>query len=257
MQFALPDWTARSEEGDAAAGAVEERDGRGTSARISWDTDPRPGAVSADQARAASGLPSGEVVAAQADGHAAILVRGASGAALVWRCAKSRRLFRLQVRGPRAPDAAALGARVRCHTEPVLTNGDVPAASAALLGSRWRYANRDRASISWVSDAGVLTFFAGQRLPAVPDAGQARRAAPAWVLAAGLSDVVAQDVQAAAGPQGHPGLRVSGSARLDGEPVLWTLLFWHCLQRQRSFAALTFGQRAPDAGALLAARCHG
>src|SRR5205085_12500042 len=98
-----------------------------------------------------------------------------------------------------------------------------------------------------------------RRRPVPGDAEAARKAAPAWVAAAGLAEPVAAVAESAAGPKGHPALRVKGSARLDGRPVRWTLFFWRCLQRQRSFAAVVFTQESAHESdaALLSARCHG
>ena len=89
---------------------------------------------------------------------------------------------------------------------------------------------------------------------------------PAWRFGHRGAEATPQGARTSDGPLGHPALRVSGTARLDGAPVRWTLMTWRCIQRQRSFAALVFA-RAPSGdapgdftghdGALLAARCHG
>jgi hypothetical protein len=127
------------------------------------------------------------------------------------------------------------------------------------LGAPFRFASRGRGSISWMNEDAVMTLFAGQSLPAPRDADAARKAAPEWVAAAGLSDVRAEEAGPAQGPQGHPAVAVRGVASLDGQAVRWTLLFWRCLQRQKTFAAVIFARAAtsPDAAPLLAARCHG
>jgi hypothetical protein len=257
VQFALPGWSQAGGSSDAANGRVERTDGMGSRAFIAWDVDARPGPVDEGAARDAARLEKAEVTRASVAGHEAVLLRGSKGAEIVWRCERTSRLFRLGSEGPRSPEIASLAAQVRCHGDRVIANGDVPAAAVSALGPEWRFGGRSRGSISWLREDAVLTFFAGQAPPPPRDAQAARRAAPAWVAAAGLSDAAAQDAQAAGGPQSHPGIQVRGTARLEGRPVRWTLLFWRCLQRQRSFAAIVFSQGEPDAGALLAARCHG
>ena len=245
VQFALPPWPEKAQAGDAANGFVERRDGRGSRIRLSWDVDARPTPV------AEFDLPG----ATQTDvaGHGALLKSGV----VTWRCEKSKRLFRLETSGPRAPEIANLAAHVHCHAEPMLTNGDVPAAATFVLGPEWRFGSRGRGSISWMRDDAVLTFFAGQQAASPRDAEAARRAAPGWIAAAGLTDAAVESSGAAAGPQSHPALEVRGSARLEGHPVQWAMLFWRCLQRQRSYAAIVFSQNRPDGMALLSARCHG
>jgi hypothetical protein len=256
VQAALPDWPEERKQADPANGLLERFKGQ-SRAGIAWDIDPRPAPVSEAEARAAAALP-GDVVRTQVAGHAAILLRGST---LVWRCDSSHRLFRLWSQGPASPDVANLAAHVRCHSERMLTNGDVPAAAASVLGAEWRFASRGRGSISWMRDDAVLTYFAGQSVPGPRDPEAAREAAPAWVAAAGLSEPVASASELSPGPQGHPALKVKGVARLDGRPVRWTLLFWRCLQRQRSFAAVVFARTPSDErkedAALLSARCHG
>ncbi len=133
----------------------------------------------------------------------------------------------------------------------------MPAAAGTVLGAGWRFGNRAKGSVSWLRDDAVLTFFAGQRLAGPGDAEAARKAAPAWAAAAGLQGAASTDALAAAGPQGHPAILVHGTAALDGRPVRWSLLFWKCLQRQKSFAAIVFSQTAADDAALLSPRCHG
>jgi hypothetical protein len=259
VEVALPAFAARSEKDDAASGYIERADGRGSRAAIYWDVDPRPGPVAESVARAASGRMQAEAIRTQVAGHEAVLLRDVHGAALVWRCERTGRLFRLVSEGPRAPDAARLATHARCHADRMQTNGDVPAVAMASLGAPFRFANRGRGSISWMNEDEVMTLFAGQALPPPRDADAARQAAPEWVAAAGLSGVRVGAAEPAQGPQGHPGLAVHGAANLDGRAVRWTLLFWRCLQRQKTFAAVIFGAgaQAPDSGPLLAARCHG
>ena len=245
VELELPAWPEKAHTPDPGNGFIERGDGCGSRIKLSWDVDPRPLAVGE------ADLPG----ATQTDvaGHRALL----KGGAVTWRCDKTRRLFRLETTGPRAPDVANLAAHVRCHAEPIFTNGDVPAAAIAMLGPEWRFANRGRGSISWTRDDAVLTFFAGEQGAPPHDAEAARQAAPGWIAAAGLSDPAIRDAGAAAGPQSHPGIVVHGSARLDGRPVNFTMLFWRCLQRQRSYAAIVFSQSRPDDSTLLSARCHG
>ena len=242
VQFALPAWPGRSHDANAGSGFVERRDGKGHRIRLSWDVDPRPVPVSEIDLAGAT----------QTDvaGHRALL----KGGVVIWRCDKSHRLFRLESNGP---DVANLAAHVHCHVEPMLTNGDVPAAAQSVLGPEWRFANRGRGSISWMTDDQVLTFFAGQQAPQPHDPEAARKAAPAWIAAAGLADPSIAEAHVANGPQSHPALEVNGKARLDGRPVNWTMLFWRCLQRQKSFAAIVFSPAKTDDAALLSARCHG
>ena len=257
MEILLPAFAAKSEKDDAASGFIERADGSGSRVAISWDVDPRPGPVAEKVARAATGLASAEALRTQVAGHEAILLRDMRGATLVWRCEKSGRLFRLASEGPRAPDVARLAKTVHCHADRLQTNGDVPAVAMAALGAPFRFANRGRGTISWMNEDEVMTLFAGQAVPAPRDADAARLAAPEWIAAAGLTDARADGAELAQGPQGHPAIAVHGGASLDGHAVRWTLLFWRCLQRQKTFAAVIFGQKTPDAAPLLAARCHG
>ncbi|MCA1826501.1 MAG: hypothetical protein ABR567_22745 [Myxococcales bacterium] len=245
VQLALPAWPEKGQTGDAAHGSIERRDGRGSRVRLAWDVDARPSPVTEDD------LPGATQTTVA--GHTALLKNGL----VTWRCEKSKRLFRLETTGPRAPEIANLAAHVRCHAEPMLTNGDVPAAATSVLGPQWRFGARGRGSISWTRDDAVLTFFAAQQAAGPRDPNAARKAAPAWIAAAGLTDPAVDGARETAGPQSHPALEVRGSARLEGQPVHWAMLFWRCLQRQRSYAAIVFSQTRPDENALLSARCHG
>jgi hypothetical protein len=245
VHLELPVWPEKAQFDDAANGFVERRDGRGSRVRLSWDVDPRPTPVTEDD------LPG----AAQTTvaGHKALL----KGGVATWRCDRTKRWFRLETAGPRAPDVASLAAHVRCHAEPMLTNGDVPAAASSVLGPEWRFGSRGRGSISWMRNDAVLTFFAGQQAGGPRDVPAARRAAPGWVAAAGLTDAAVEGASETTGPQSHPALEVRGRARLEGQPVQWAMMFWRCLQRQKSYAAIVFSQTRPDESALLSARCHG
>jgi hypothetical protein len=256
VSFALPLWPEHGRLAEPDNGYVDRRDARGNRAAVAWDMDPRPGPVSLDDARLAAAMPDAEEAGAlQIAGHAARLLRSENGAAAVWRCDKTARLLRVTVQG--GSDVARLAAHVRCHAVAATGNGEVPAAASAVLGAGWRFGNRTKGSISWLRDDAVLTFFAGQQLAGPRDAEAARNGAPAWAAAAGLQGAAATDAQPAAGPQGHPAILVHGTAALDGRPVRWSLLFWKCLQRQRSFAAIVFSQAAADDAALLSPRCHG
>jgi hypothetical protein len=257
VQVVFPAFAARSERDDAASGFIERADGDRSRAAISWDVDPRSGPVTEAVARAVTGLQQAEAIRTQVAGHDALLLRAMSGATLVWRCDKSARLFRLSSEGPRSPDVARLATQVHCHADRSFSNGDVPALAMGSLGAPFQFANRGRGSISWMNQDEVMTLFAGQAVPAPRDADAARKAAPEWVAAAGLSGAHADAAELSQGPQGHPGVAVHGAASLDGHAVRWTLLFWRCLQRQKTFAAVIFGQRPPDEGPLRAARCHG
>lgn len=263
VRFALPAWPHRNAQAAAAAGFVERADGKGDRVILSWDVDARIGKPGFALARDASGVARGEILPATVAGHEAWLL---SDKALVWRCDKTGRLLRLVADGEHAPAVAALAPQVDCHGAAGLTNGDVPSASIAALGPAWRFAHRGPASLSWLRDDAVLTLFAGQSLPVPASTEAAREAASAWTAAAGLTGSVPQSAQSGEGPQGHPALRVTGTAKLDGAPVRWTLLSWRCIQRQRSFAALVFaragqadapGDHTGHDAALLSARCHG
>ena len=262
--FALPGaFREKSKVSAASAGLVERIDGAGSRVLLGWDVDARPGTPPLDEALRAAGLvgahPEGRLRVA---GHSALLFRSAQGAALVWRCEKTSRTLRLLVEGPHAPAVEELAAQVDCHVAQAKVNGEVATASSAVLGSAWHLAHRAPGSVTFLRDEAVLTLFAGQIAPPPPDAEAARRAAPSWALAAGLQDAVAGEAGLSAGPQGHPALRVSGTATLEGRPVRFVSLSWRCLQRQRSFVALVFARAGeePEGGLdppLLSARCHG
>jgi hypothetical protein len=163
----------------------------------------------------------------------------------------------LRVTAQGQTDVAKLAARVRCHAVAATGNGEVPAAAGAVLGAGWRFGNRGKGSVSWMRDEAVLTYFAGQQLAGPRDTAAALQAAPAWASAAGLQGASPTGARPAAGPLGHPAFLVHGVAALDGRAVRWSLLFWRCLQRQKTFAAIVFSQTAADEAALLSARCHG
>ncbi len=256
VEAALPAWPEEVRHEDAGSGSVMVGDGHGSSVALAWDVDPRTAPLTADVARRIAGLAGGDAAPMRVAGHDAILVRGAGGSAVVWRCDATRRLFHLVTSGPRSPEIANLAAHTLCHAERIVANGDMPAPSVSALGAGWQFASRARGSISWTRGDEVLTFFAGQTTPAPPDSRDAQAEAPAWVAAAGLSDAQPQQAEPARGPEDHPALRVRGTARLDGQPVRWTLLFWRCVPRQRSYAAVVFSAASPDESALLAARCH-
>lgn len=269
VQLALPLWPEHGRLVASDDGYLDKRDGRGNRAAVFWDIDARPGAPSLDEARDAAAMPeAAQEAALTIDGHPALLLRSERGAALcgaavVWRCERTARLLRVLVEGPSAPEVKSLAARVRCHSVAATGKGEVPTASGAVLGAGWRFGNRARGSVSFLRDQAVLTYFAGQILPGPRDAAAARKAAPAWAAAAGLQGATPSAAEPSAGPQGHPALRVRGTATLDGRAVQWSLLFWRCLQRQRSFAAIVFSQTqaktktSADDSALLSARCHG
>ena len=276
VQFAVPaKWQERGKQADPSAGYVERVDGQGSRVLIGWDMDPRSVPLTLDDARLATGLDDAQQGAAQeVAGHTAVALQSGAARALVWRCEKTKRLLRLQTDGPHAPALERLVPHVSCHGASSATNGEVPTAASAALGAEWRFGHRGRGSVAWMRDDSVLTLFAGQLQPSPRTPEAARKVAAGWVQAAGLSAVQVQDAQLAQGPQGHPGVKLHGTAQLDGQPVRFTLLFWRCLQRQRSFAAVVFArERAPAAAgapaahdvkdftgsdsALLAARCHG
>ena len=289
----LPDWAERKAEGGAGAGALL-RIKKGTpegaaKVQLSWEADARVGLPTGEEALLAAslgtqatlveparravgkGVPGPEVY-----GHAAALVESVGAQALVWRCDKSGRLLRLLREGA-APALEPLAAGVKCHRygeKPA--DGDVPAASVALLGPEWRLAQRNPASAAWLADDAVLTLFAAQLAPLPIDLVEAAHLVPGWAAAAGLQAPEVRGGVRATGPQGHPALRFDGEATLDGSPVRFRFLWWRCLARGRTYGALVVTQakaRAADkpAGAeatepkewtghdaaLLAPRCHG
>jgi hypothetical protein len=215
-----PEKRARSRLDDAANGHLEAGD-----VSLSWDLDPRPleGATNAT-----------------VNGHPAIQI----GNELVWHCDKTQRTFHLS-----APRKLA----TNCHPQPMQKLGEVPVASSAILGPGWRLGNRNPTSISWLSDEAVLTFFSAQQI----DGPRTGHEAECWAVAAGLQNVHAINSQEATGPQGHPAQEVSGTATLNGREMKWTLLFWRCRQRQRSFAAIVFSEKGGEEQMLRAPRCHG
>ena len=275
VRAALPDWKESVRSGDPAAGFVERRD-RSGSVLVGWNADaralPAPGEQEAppspDEALAASGLAAardagrGPVI----EGHPSELVVADGARALVWRCERSGRTLRLVAQG-RTPPLEALAARVRCHApEQRPVNGDVPAASSAALGAGFLLAHRGPASATYLRDDAVLVLFAGQLAEPPGDLIEAAHLAPGWAAAAGLRDAVVKSGGGARGPEQHPASRVIGTASLDGRPVRFTLLFWSCLQRARSYVALVIAQPPALTGdadwtghdeVLLAARCHG
>ena len=256
VEMALPNWKDHGRSVEPETGYVAKQDARGNRAAVFWDMDPRPGPVTADEARLAISAPDAEEVPGQPfAGHAARVFRTMRGSAAVWRCDKTRRILRVIAQG--SIDAPALAAHVRCHAVAATGNGEVPAPASTVLGGGWTFGNRNKGSISWMREEAVLTYFAGSTLPGPRDAEAARKAAPAWVAAAGLNGAEIASAEPAPGPQGHPALIVHGTATLQGRPVRWSLLFWRCLQRQKSFVDIVFSQAAPEDSALLSARCHG
>src|SRR5260370_14498324 len=72
VEVSLPAFPARGEKDDAASGYVERADGRGSRAGLAWDIDPRPGAVTESEARAAASMPDADATRTQGSGHEAI-----------------------------------------------------------------------------------------------------------------------------------------------------------------------------------------
>jgi len=254
VEMALPAWKEHGKSVETENGYVDKQDARGNRAAVFWDMDPRPGPISSDEARVALGNAE-EIGAQQIAGHPARIFRTMRGSVAVWRCDKTARILRVISQG--SIDASDLAAHVRCHAVAATGNGEVPTAASTVLGAGWTFGNRSKGSISWMRDDAVLTYFAGSTLPGPRDADAARVAAPAWVAAAGLSDAVLTGAASTIGPQGHPAVLVHGAGTLQGRAVRWSLIFWRCLQRQKSFAAIVFSQTAPEDSALLSARCHG
>jgi hypothetical protein len=299
VRAVLPAWGERRAVDDPAAGFVERSAaGRGR-VLIGWEADARRGAPSGDEALAAAGLGEGGHLLRGAsdggaqplavDGHPAALVGSDEARVLVWRCDRTGRTLHLSVAGERAPPLDRLAAELRCHRpgeRPV--DGEVPIASATALGPEWRLAQRGPASAGWLRGDSVLTLFAGQLTAPPHDLVEGAHLAPGWASAAGLEAAVVRRGGRSPGPLAHPALRFDGEATLGGTRVRWTLLWWRCLVRGRSYAALVFAEApalptAPGPGplpdpvggplpdpvggglpdwtgrdsALLAARCHG
>ena len=289
----LPNWPERKSEGGPGAGSLLRAKKGEARVQVSWEADARAGLPTGEEALLAASLGAqaalveparravGKGVASpEVYGHAAALVESGGAQALVWRCDKSGRLLRLLREGA-APPLEPLAAGVRCHRygdKPV--DGDVPAASVALLGPGWRLARRNPGSAAWLNEEAVMTLFAAQLAPLPVDLVEAAHLVPGWATAAGLQAAEVRAGVRATGPQGHPALRFDGEARLDGRPVLFRFLWWRCLARGRTYGALVVTQaRSAGAGAakaaspggdatelkewtgrdaaLLAPRCHG
>jgi len=325
VALVMPLGRSRSAAGDSLDGFIEQVTPDRWRARISWDPDPRTGPPSDEEALEEAGLAGGAIVrgarplrdltaphglAAQGDraaqqestradddaqqtwavdGHPAALVRGPSGEALVWRCEKSGRIFRL-LREGRIEDTLPLAqqvASVRCHdarTKP--SNAQVPGVNLVALGDGWSLGKRTPASAVYLRQDALEVIFAGRKAEPSDDLVVAAHLAPAWIEAAGLREPHVETGERANGPQGHPAIALRGEATLDGRPVRWSLLEWRCLQHARTYTALVVSEApperanspapsaaAPDAGspapaaaprswtgydaALLAIRCHG
>ena len=86
VEMALPAWKEHGKGVETENGYVDEQDARGNRAAVFWDMDPRPGPVSADEARIAISAPDAEEgIAQQFGGHAARVFRTRNGSAAVWR----------------------------------------------------------------------------------------------------------------------------------------------------------------------------
>jgi hypothetical protein len=300
----LPDWPDRKAEGTPGAGSLTHSKKGAGRVVLSWEADSRLGLPGDEEVMLAAALGKGAHVSTSAkrsagavgagfvrgpvevQGHPAALVDADGGQALVWRCDKTGRLLRLLREGDGTPWMEAMAPSVKCHQfKDHAADGDVPAASASLLGAAWRLAKRNPASAVWLKDEAVLTLFAAQIAPLPVDLVEAAHLVPAWAVAAGLKAPEVRTGVRAVGPQGHPALRFEGDATLDGHAVRFSFLWWRCQARARTYGALVVteekaakaagGPLAPPApataapqppaqsgwtghdGVLLAGRCHG
>jgi hypothetical protein len=298
----LPDWADRKAEGTPGTGSIT-RSKRGAGrVQLSWESDPRTGLPGDEEVMLAAALGKGSQITTSArrpageggrgflrgpvevQGHPAALLDADGGHALVWRCDKTARLLRLASEGEGGPWLEAMAPSIKCHQfKDHPADGDVPAASASLLGPAWRLVRRNPASAVWLTDEAVLTLFAAQQAPLPVDLVEAAHLVPVWAAAAGLKGPAVRAGVRATGPLGHPALRFEGEATLDGRAVRFSFLWWRCLARSRTYGALVVteakaaaaaagavappatGAPAPPAavgwtghdGALLAGRCHG
>jgi hypothetical protein len=299
----LPDWADRKAEGTPGTGSIT-RSKRGAGrVQLSWESDPRTGLPGDEEVMLAAALGKGSQITTSArrpageagrgfvrgpvevQGHPAALLDADGGHALVWRCDKTGRLLRLVSEGEGAPWLEAMAPSIKCHQfKDHPADGDVPAASASLLGPAWRLAKRNPASAVWLMDEAVLTLFAAQQAPPPVDLVEAAHLVPVWAVAAGLRAPEVRQGVRATGPQGHPALRFEGEATLDGRAVRFSFLWWRCQARSRTYGALVVTEakaaaaaasaaKAPPAtaapappaqagwtghdGVLLAGRCHG
>jgi hypothetical protein len=293
ISIAMPLGRTRAALAEPSDGFVEHVEPGMWRVRLSWDPDPRAGSPTDEEALEAAELShativqsaarlrdlteqaaparDGEAQAWAVDGHPAALVRGAEGEALIWRCEKSGRIFRLLREGALERDfpLAVEIAGVQCHDAHTrAANAQVPSVNVASLGDGWSPARRTSASAVYLRSDALEVVFAGRKAALSEDLVVAAHLAPAWIEAAGLREVHVALGEHANGPQGHPAIVLRGEAVLDGRPVRWSLLTWRCLQRARTFEALVIGE-PPAAGApasaswtghdaaLLAVRCHG
>jgi hypothetical protein len=163
----------------------------------------------------------------------------------VWRCDRTGRTLNLEVDGASA-DLGELAGGVQCHTygdRPA--EGEVPPASATVLGAGWRLARRLPAAAVWLGEDAMLWIGAGQQALPPDDLVEAAHLAPAFVRAAGLAEPIVRSGDRVRGPQAHPALRLDGEALLDGQPVRWSLAWWRCLVRGKSFVSIV-ATSAPD-----------
>lgn len=300
----LPDWADRKAEGTPGAGSLAHAKKGAGRVVLSWEADPRQGLPGDEEVMLAAALGRGARVSTSArrsadpagagflrgpvevQGHPAALVDADGGQALVWRCDKTGRLLRLLREGDGTPWMEAMAPSVKCHQfKDHAADGDVPAASASLLGAAWRLARRNPASAVWLEDEAVLTLFAGQLAPLPTDLVEAAHLVPGWAAAAGLKAAEVRTGVRAVGPQGHPALRFEGEATLDGHSVRFSFLWWRCQARARTYGSLVVAEAkaaspaggplatpapAPSGpqppsltgwtghdGVLLAGRCHG
>ncbi len=293
VSIAMPLGRTRSASAEPTDGFVEHVEPGRWRVRLSWDPDPRAGPPTDEEALEAAELAHATIIRSAAslrsltagdaadrsdetlewsvDGHPAALIRGADGEALIWRCERSGRIFRLLRDGAAERELAFAteAASVHCHDAHTrAASAQIPSVNVASLGDGWVLARRTSASAVYLRGDALEIVFAGRKAALSDDLVVAAHLAPAWIEAAGLHEVHVAVGEHSNGPQGHPAIVLRGEAVLDGRLVRWSMLSWRCLQHARTYQALVVGeppaQGAADAanwtghdGALLAVRCHG
>ncbi len=285
VQAGMPAGSLRSSSGELTDGEIEHQQQGKWATRIAWEPDPRAGPPTDEEALLAAGLPHGKLLrSARAevragdprtqgplvvDGHPAALIHGDDVDVIVWRCDKSGRLFTYRSEGEPGFPLEALLDSITCHQPRMkLANAQVPAANAMALGDGWSLSKRTHAGAIYLRGDAMLELFAGRRTGPTDDLVLAAHLAPAWIEAAGLTEVHVETGERANGPSGHPAVALRGEAKLDGRPVRWEYLEWRCIERARTYGAVVVSQAPnaiapPQAGwtghdaALLAVRCHG
>jgi hypothetical protein len=251
--------------------------------KLSWDPDPRSGAVSDEEALQAAGLEHASLVKSArsfraltkksdnpesneeqssdliaVDGHPAAMIHAPGGDALVWRCERSGRIFVYLREGDPKFSLDELAKAVRCHelrSKP--ENAQVPGVNLIALGEGWGLSKRTASSTVYLRGDALLELFAGQKIEPSDDLIVAAHLAPAWVEAGGLRGVKVVSGEHVNGPQGHPAVSLRGEATLDGRAVRWSFLEWRCLERARTYGALVVSEQTQSDAAKAGARASG